>query len=330
MFNMFPPAAITASIVVGTLLGAGGTTAVQAAESCPMPMFKHPLMGIEKIDLKQLEHEEEAMFEHYKETLPDGTAKYDFRTEIEQTTTDKRDISFPLYSNGMIFDERVKKYVGSGIMISPCHMLTANHVVDLQKREEKAVIGSHVQFEFAKDPNGYHFRNKIKGTIVASSNHDKLDYAIVEFPGTSTGTQDGSLVYVPPCSPAVLKKIGESPAVSVGYPEMYENVVKPAVLYGMRVRVYDFGDVLKAQVNVSPRESGGPILTYTKNSFCVSGIKVRTNSARTPDGISRPTLNTGNVIVPLMNIFGDLVRRNKNLVDRIFAAQESGQCSIGR
>ena len=326
MFNMCPSALIAVSILARILLGVSGTTAVQAAESCPMPMFKHPLKGIEKIDLKQLEYEDEAMFEHYKETLPDGTAKYDFRTEIEQTTTDKRDISFPLYANGMIFDERIKKYVGSGIMISPCHMLTANHVVDLQKREEKAVIGTHVQFEFAKDPNGYHFRNKIRGTVVASSNHDKLDYAIVEFPGTSTDIQDENLVYVPPCSVAVLRKIGEYPAVSVGYPQMHEDVSKTAALYGMRVRVHDFGDRLRAYVNASPRDSGGPILTYTKNGFCVSGIKVRTNSARTSDGASRPALNTGIVIVPLMNIFGDLVRRNMNLVDRIFAAQESGQC----
>lgn len=328
MFNMFPPASITESILVGILLGLGGTTAVQAAESCPMPMFKHPLKDLEKIDLKRLEYEEKAMFAHYQEILPDGTAKYDFRTEIEQTTTDKRHVSFPLYANGMIYDERIKKYVGSGVMISPCHMLTANHVVDLQKREENAVIGNHVQFEFAKDPNGYNFRNIIKGTIVASSNNDILDYAIVEFPGTDI--QDGSLAYVPQCPAAVLKKIDEYPAVSVGYPQRHDNVSKPAALYGMRVRVHDFGTSLKAYVNASPRDSGGPILTYTKNGFCVSGIKVRTNSARTPDGVSRPTLNNGNVVVSLMNIFGDLVRRNRNLVDRIFAAQEFGQCSIGR
>lgn len=227
----------------------------------------------------------------------------------------------------MIYNEDRKKHVGSGIMISPCHMLTANHVVDSQKRDEAALIGNVVRFDFAKDPKGYHFTNSIKGTIVASSNHAKLDYVIVQFSNMQpTSIQDGSLVYVPQCSVAILKKINEYPSVSVGYPFMRENVSKPAALYGMRMRVHDAGDILMGYINSSHRESGGPILTYANNGFCVSGIKVRANSVQTADG-DKPSLNTGNVIVSIMNIFGHLGLGHKNLRNRIFAAQRSGQCN---
>lgn len=89
MCNVFPSALITVAILAGMLLGVGGTTAAQAAESCLLPMFQNPLEDIEKIDLQRLEHEEQTMFKHYSEMLPDGTAKYDFRIEIKQTTTDK-------------------------------------------------------------------------------------------------------------------------------------------------------------------------------------------------------------------------------------------------
>lgn len=322
MFTVLSSALMTVSILGGMLLGAGGTTAAQAAESCPLPMFKHPLKDIEKIDQKRLFQEENAKFAHFKETLPDGTAKFDFRTEIEQTTTDKRDISFPLYANGMIFDERIKEYVGSGIMISPCHMLTASHVVDLQNRDETALIGNVVRFDFAKDPKSYHFRNRTKGTIVASSNHDMLDYAIVEF-----NIQGDSVVYVPQCSVEILKNISEYPSVSVGYPQMHEDLARPAALYGMRVLLFDSGYRLSGRINSSPRDSGGPLLTYTKDGFCVSGIKVRTNSTRIPGGVFRPSLNKGNIIVSIGNILGDLFRRRENLANRIWSAQESGQCN---
>lgn len=318
--TMRASASTTLSILVGSLLGLSSIP-VQAAESCPMPMFQNPLKDIETVSVEQLKHEEQAMKHHYFEVLPDQTAKYDFRTEIEQTTTDKSSPAFALYANGMIYNENIKKYVGSGIMISPCHMLTANHVAGLQKRDEEALTGKVVQFEFSKDPNSHNFRNRIKGTVVASSNHDKLDYAVVEF-----NRQDDSVVYVPQCSVAILKKINQYPSVSVGYPLMREDLSKPAALYGMRVRVHDFGDNLKAYVNSSHRDSGGPILTYTKNGFCVSGMKVRASNILTAGG-RKPTLNHGNRIVPLANIFGDLARRNHNLRNRIISAQESGQCN---
>ncbi|MEQ1848793.1 MAG: hypothetical protein ABL983_24845 [Nitrospira sp.] len=131
------------AVVVSVLLTGEG----MAAEKPAPKEFREALSHLTEFDLGRLKEFEKRQDEYYQKK--DGEyAKYDFRTEIQQTTTDPTDPWFDLNAKGQIYNDKYKRYAGGGNMISPCHMLTAYHVVDLKKNPISQVQNNPVKFHF--------------------------------------------------------------------------------------------------------------------------------------------------------------------------------------
>jgi S1-C subfamily serine protease len=150
------------------------------------------------LDLSYLDRSLEILFDQMDSNTENS--KYDLRRKIDRHTIPSANPMFLLHAIGKVtaanvaegksgFEQSTKaeenRAWGTGFMISPCHMITNNHVVCEKELingrsvciRNESLKGKSINFSFGENSEGTDFEKRVTGNVIASD--EGLDYALI-------------------------------------------------------------------------------------------------------------------------------------------------------
>jgi V8-like Glu-specific endopeptidase len=203
--------------------------------------------------------------------------------------------------------------MGSGFLVTPCHVLTAGHVVT--HGTDPIKLGLEVRFVPSSGERAFVYRqNEIYGKVIAASEHfvahqytetfdvDNIaqDWALIELEQTLPEIQPLKLLYAGTLLPAETSMFSLGYAASRGMTYLYAHEHCP--LRPGHHGAGMFGQLLLADCAVRPGMSGGPLLFEGQDRQLVAaGIVVeRFQSGERVLTVAVPTRSFADQITPLL------------------------------
>lgn len=305
-----------------------------AAVPCPNAMFRNDNI----LNLKEFSSHLEGLYNELDES--GENAKYDMRRKIDRQNLDLNDPMFALHAIGKVtaakvtegkpgFEKSTKaeenKSWGTGFMISPCHMITNQHVVCEKElvngkyicKKNEVLNGKSSNFSFGENDNGTDFEKRVTGNIVASD--ESLDYAIVKI--HSLKNTDEAIPYILP-NFWNIAEINNSVSLGAGYPAQSLGVDSHK-LHGMKAKMRTANSYVQGRMTFTPGNSGSPTLYLKNNLLTASGLFNKYSF----DSHGEAVLNSSPRIVGLPAIGSDLKLKNRSVLDDVIKSFQTGQCN---
>ena len=304
-----------------------------AAVACPNELFK----GDNVLNLQEFAKDLEENFD--KLAGDKINAKYDMRRKVTRHTIESNDPMIGLHAIGKVtaakvtegnpgFENSTKeeenKAWGTGFMISPCHMITNNHVVcekevvngkKVCKRDEN-LKGKLANFSFGENETGTDFEKRVTGKVVASD--EGLDYAIVRI--DSFRKNDEFIPYIPP-SFRNISKINDLISLGAGYPAQSRNEDNHK-LYAMKAKLTADNTYIDGKMTFTPGNSGSPTMHIDNGVLRASGLFHKYYN----DLKGKPSLNSNPDIVGFPAIGSNLKQKNQKILNEITESLKYGRC----
>jgi V8-like Glu-specific endopeptidase len=203
--------------------------------------------------------------------------------------------------------------MGSGFLVTPCHVLTAGHVV--ARDTEPILLGTEIRFVPSSGERAFVFRqNEIYGKVIAANERfvahrfaggfdvDNVarDWALIELEQPLAGIEPFKLLYASASLPAETALFALGYAASRGMTYLYAHEHCPLRPghhgFGM------FGQLLLADCAVRPGMSGGPLLLEgNEHQLVAAGIVVeRFQSGESLLTVAVPSRSFAERIAPLL------------------------------
>ncbi|MEK6772622.1 MAG: serine protease [Bdellovibrionota bacterium] len=304
-----------------------------AAVPCPNELFK----GDNVLNLQEFGRHLEENFDKLDDDKIN--AKFDMRRKVTRHTIESNNPMIGLHAIGKVtaakvaegnpgFENSTKeeenKAWGTGFMISPCHMITNNHVVcekevvngkKVCKRNEN-LKGKAANFSFGENETGSDFEKRVTGNVVASD--EGLDYAIVRI--DSFRNNDEFIPYIPPNFNNI-SKINDLISLGAGYPAQSRNEDNHK-LYAMKAKLTAGDTNINGKMTFTPGNSGSPTMYIDKGVLFASGLF---NSSLN-DSQGKPALNKSITIVGFPKIGNSLMKNNPKILNEITNSLKTGRC----
>lgn len=248
-----------------------------------------------------------------------GQAEYDLRQEIDLSRVHLNDPMYALNALGRVFNRKKNAYVGSGYLISPCHVLTVHHnieqdYVDIPKETE-------VGFSYGQnDKNPDEFLWHVKGRVVVDDPIE--DYTILKIDSLRGKVNTLFLERLKTEDTTLENHI----CLSVGYPILHSKSGNLNKSFGMKSRFTSDDEALyiHGNINLSHGDSGGGVVCVDLREKKLKSVGLHQSIETYQFGAS--LLNGARRTMANEHIYRELSERYPAVMKEITAAVLTKRC----